>query len=56
MDPSDPRKAFWSDERGATSIEYAIVASGIAVAIVSTVQALGTSVTDLFRSALAAFQ
>jgi pilus assembly protein Flp/PilA len=46
---------FWSDESGATSIEYAIIAAGIAVAIVSAVQALGTKVTALFTSVQSAF-
>jgi pilus assembly protein Flp/PilA len=43
------------DETGATSIEYAMIAAGIAVAIVATVQALGTTVTSLFTSVQSAF-
>jgi pilus assembly protein Flp/PilA len=46
---------FWMDEAGATSIEYAMIAAGIAVAIVSAVQLLGTKVTALFTSVLAGF-
>lgn len=46
---------FWSDTRGATSIEYAMIAAGIAVAIVAAVQALGTTVTSLFTSVQSAF-
>jgi pilus assembly protein Flp/PilA len=46
---------FWADEAGATSIEYAMIAAGIAVAIVSAVQTLGAKVTTLFTSVLAAF-
>jgi pilus assembly protein Flp/PilA len=49
------KAAFWSDTRGATSIEYAMIAAGIAVAIVSAVQALGTTVTSLFTSVQSAF-
>ncbi|HWS08564.1 MAG TPA: Flp family type IVb pilin [Xanthobacteraceae bacterium] len=37
---------FMHDERGATAIEYALVASGIAVAIASTVVTLGSAVRD----------
>lgn len=37
------------DESGATSIEYAILATLIAVAIFTTVTALGISVNDLFN-------
>jgi len=49
------KPAFWSDTRGATSIEYAMIAAGIAVAIVAAVQALGTTVTSLFTSVQSAF-
>jgi pilus assembly protein Flp/PilA len=42
--------AFWCDTRGATSIEYAIIASGIAVAIAATVFSLGTAVNGLYKS------
>jgi len=37
---------FLRDESGATAIEYAIIASGIAVAIASTVVALGSGVKN----------
>jgi pilus assembly protein Flp/PilA len=37
-------------EDGATSIEYAMVASGVAVAIAATVFGLGTKVNGLFTS------
>jgi pilus assembly protein Flp/PilA len=37
---------FARDERGATAIEYALVASGIAVAIASTVVSLGSAVKN----------
>ncbi len=39
---------FLRDERGGTAIEYAIVASGIAVAIAASVTSLGSSVKGLF--------
>jgi pilus assembly protein Flp/PilA len=42
--------AFFSDESGATSIEYAILASCIAVVIVAAVNNLGTSVNGKFTS------
>ncbi len=35
-------------ERGATAIEYAMIASGIAVAIAATVTGLGTKVNSMF--------
>jgi pilus assembly protein Flp/PilA len=48
-------KRFWTDDRGATSIEYAMIAAGIAVAIVATVQTLGSGVNNLFVSVKSAF-
>ena len=44
-------RSFWMDENGATAIEYALIASGIAAAIITTVQGLGTKVTSLFGNA-----
>jgi pilus assembly protein Flp/PilA len=43
-------KAFLSDQSGATAIEYGLIAAGIAVAIIATVQALGTSLNTTFSS------
>ena len=34
---------FFADDAGATAIEYGLIAAGIAVAIIATVQALGTN-------------
>jgi pilus assembly protein Flp/PilA len=42
------------DERAATSIEYAMIAAGIAVAIVVAVNALGVSVKAMYDSVLTA--
>ena len=39
---------FLKDRRGATAIEYALLASGIFLVIVTAVQLLGTSVSDLY--------
>jgi pilus assembly protein Flp/PilA len=35
---------FRADESGATAIEYALIAAGISVAIVTTVYGLGTQI------------
>lgn len=43
-----PPHARFTDDRGATAVEYAIMASLIAAVIVITVAALGVNVTDLF--------
>jgi pilus assembly protein Flp/PilA len=34
---------FLKDESGATSIEYAIIAAGVGIAVVATVNTLGTN-------------
>ncbi len=47
---------FARDEGGATAIEYALVASGVAVAIAATVMNLGTSVKGLFVSVSASMK
>jgi pilus assembly protein Flp/PilA len=39
---------FFRNQDGVTSIEYALIASLIAVVIVTTVQALGTRVSTVF--------
>ena len=36
---------FFRDESGATAIEYGLIAAGIAVAIITVVQGLGTNLT-----------
>jgi pilus assembly protein Flp/PilA len=45
-----PILRFLRDESGATSIEYAVIASGVAVAIAATVMTLGSGVKGLFTS------
>ena len=40
---------FLKDERGATAIEYGLIASGIAVVIIVGVQTLGTKINSLFQ-------
>jgi pilus assembly protein Flp/PilA len=43
-------RSFLRDERGASSIEYALVAAGIAVAIVSAVNSLGDTVKGMYET------
>jgi pilus assembly protein Flp/PilA len=47
---------FLADDSAATAIEYAMIAAGIAVAIVSVVQGLGSQVNSLFTSVSAAMK
>ncbi len=41
-------RLLFSDVRGATAIEYALVAGSIAVVIVAAVQTLGQNVNSMF--------
>jgi pilus assembly protein Flp/PilA len=43
-------KRFLTNESGATAIEYGLIAAGIAVAIIATVQALGGSLNTTFTT------
>jgi pilus assembly protein Flp/PilA len=47
---------FIADERGATSIEYALLASGISLAIITAVGNLGARVNASYVSIGAAIQ
>ncbi|MGO9700793.1 MAG: Flp family type IVb pilin [Xanthobacteraceae bacterium] len=42
--------AFLKDESGATSIEYALIASGVAIAIITVVKGVGTKLNTTFSS------
>jgi len=39
---------FVQDDKGATAIEYGLIAAGIAVAIIVVVQGLGTNLNNTF--------
>jgi pilus assembly protein Flp/PilA len=41
---------FLRDEQGATAIEYGLIASGIAVAIIVAVNSLGTNLNNTFAN------
>jgi pilus assembly protein Flp/PilA len=47
---------FLRDERGATSIEYAIIASGVSIVIVGTVATLGSTVKGFYSSVATALK
>ena len=40
---------FLKDESGATAIEYGLIAAGIAIAIVTAVNLVGTRLNNLFN-------
>ena len=41
---------FWRDESAATAIEYGLIAAGISIAIIVTVNGLGTNLNNMFTS------
>jgi pilus assembly protein Flp/PilA len=41
---------FIREEKGATAIEYGLIAAGIAVVIIVAVNAVGTQLTNVFTS------
>ncbi|MGA8616463.1 MAG: Flp family type IVb pilin [Xanthobacteraceae bacterium] len=43
-------RAFLNDESGATAIEYGLIASGIAVAIIAAVKGVGSNLKTTFGS------
>jgi pilus assembly protein Flp/PilA len=43
-------RRFLDNEDGATAIEYALLASGIAGVIIATVTAMGTSLQGMYQS------
>jgi pilus assembly protein Flp/PilA len=43
-------RKFLRDDKGATAIEYGLIAAGISVAIIVAVQTLGTSLNTTFSS------
>ena len=48
-------KVFMSDEAGATAIEYAFIAAGVALAIAGAVTALGGSLIPIYQQIAAIF-
>ena len=48
-------RGFLADRRGTTAIEYAIMASGIALALVATMALVSDRVLALYETIVAAF-
>jgi pilus assembly protein Flp/PilA len=47
---TDLLKRFVRDDAGATAIEYGLIAAGIAVAIITAVNTVGTNLTTTFNN------
>jgi pilus assembly protein Flp/PilA len=43
-------KRFWTNESGATAIEYGLIAAGIAVAIITVLKGVGSKLKTTFTS------
>jgi pilus assembly protein Flp/PilA len=41
---------FWTDQSGATAIEYGLIAAGIALAIIAAVNGLGSTLNTNFTN------
>jgi pilus assembly protein Flp/PilA len=48
--------AFFNDETGATAIEYGLIVAGISIAIIATVNGLGTNLNTKFTTISTALQ
>lgn len=44
---------FVRDERGTAAVEYGLIAAGLAVALLTAVQAVGGSIDEMFNQAAA---
>ncbi len=51
-----PVRRFLRDEGGATAIEYAMIAAGVAVAIAAAIVSLGANVQGLYNSVAAVME
>jgi pilus assembly protein Flp/PilA len=49
-------RRFCGDESGATSIEYALIASGVSIVIVGTVATLGSNVKTFYTNVATALK
>ncbi|HWM82254.1 MAG TPA: Flp family type IVb pilin [Pseudolabrys sp.] len=49
-------RSFTANRKGATAIEYSLIATGIAGAIITIVFTLGTSVTQMWTTVLDGFR
>jgi len=49
-------RRFIDDDAGATSIEYAMIASGVAVAVAGAIVSLGSNVKGLYTSVATAMK
>jgi pilus assembly protein Flp/PilA len=54
--PISNLRRFLHDESGATAIEYAMIASGIAVAIATTIVSLGSTVQGMYNGVATAMK
>jgi pilus assembly protein Flp/PilA len=49
-------KRFWHANSGETAVEYAMIAAGVALAVVAGVTQLGMSVSGLYNDVVAALK
>ena len=49
-------KKFWNDESGATAVEYGLIVAGISLAIIATVDGLGSALAGKFTEITTSLQ
>ena len=52
---SERLEAFWTDETGATSIEYALIGSLVSIVIVAALTEMGPDLLAMYQSVVDAF-
>jgi pilus assembly protein Flp/PilA len=43
-------KAFWTNEEGASAVEYGLLVAGIAVAVMAAIYGIGTALNNKFTN------
>jgi len=53
-DRQEPFERLLCDQRGATAIEYALIASGVSIFILASISSLGVNIMTVFYDKLSA--
>jgi pilus assembly protein Flp/PilA len=56
LDMSSTLICFIDDRKGAASLEYGLIAAGIAIAILASVQSLNASLSEIYNTILTGIQ
>jgi pilus assembly protein Flp/PilA len=56
LDMSNVLICFFNDHKGSASLEYGLIAAGIAIAILASVQSLNASLSEIYNTVLTGIQ